>query len=338
MRAVRQILPILLALTISARAGATPAVPDTGCIRGVTLSLFHPGDRAGVDSSLARIAALHATHVCLLYTIGQHDVHSDSPGIDPGLTPPDSLVLSVASRARSLGLGVILFPLLHLEDTGPGRWRGALAPRSWSRWFKAYGNCIESCGRLAALARADWLCVGAELVTSERHARSWNRVIRRVRSVFPGKLFYSQNWDHLARPGFAGRLDRMGMNAYFELTPEPRPAEEALEQAWARIAQRLLAGRTAWIFTEVGYPSSASAAAKPWDYVGQSQDTPELQRDCMEAFFRTWKDRPQVRGVIIYWWSCAEKGEGTSYSIRDRPAEETVRSWFGRGFPCVREP
>lgn len=330
-----------LALGPPASAGAARVLPDSGCIRGVTLSLFHPEDRSQVDSSLDRIVALHATHVCLLYALSQRNVESDSILVDPELAPPDSLVLSVAARAHSRGLRVVLFPLLYLRDTAPGLWRGTLAPASWTRWFRGYGERMRDCGRLAERSHAEWLCIGAELVTSERHSRDWGRVIRGVRRVYSGKIFYSQNWDHLEVPGFAGQLDRMGMNAYFELSRETRPTPGTLRRAWGRLSKSLRRSRgngAEWIFTEVGYPGSAGAAGKPWDYLGEGVEDWTLQRDCLDAFFRTWRGAPEIRGTILYWWSCKEGGEGTRYSFRNRPAEETVRHWFGRGFPCVRNP
>ena len=175
-----------------------------------------------------------------------------------------------------------------------------------------------------------------------RRGRDWRRLLRRIRSSCHGKLFYSQNWDHTRKLSFEAGLDAVGMNAYFELSPELRPSPARLRRAWARTRRKLEA---AWprpapgrIFTEVGYPSVDGAAKSPWNYEQPGRANAKLQKDCLEAFFRAWAGSPAIHGAIIYLWSEQEDAAGTHYSIRAKPAEATVRKWFRAGFPQGANP
>ncbi|MBI5836535.1 MAG: hypothetical protein HZB25_04760 [Candidatus Eisenbacteria bacterium] len=337
---------ILLALFSLNLAPAPPAAcgaRDIETMRGVTLSLFHPLDRERTAASLDRIRALGATHVSVIVPFQQEDVASLQIGLPPEQAVPDTLLLRVAAEAHARGLKVVVFPLLSVRQHGPGLWRGALRPPSWRGWFRAYGERLLHCAQVAREARAEWFCVGAELVTSEAHAQLWRDLIRRVRAAYPGRLMYSQNWDRPGRLGFGDQLDLVGMNAYFELTAPDTPApQRGLRERWVNLRrdlERNRVGRGPLVFTELGYPSSERAATRPWDHVAPREARPDLQKTCFEAFFRAWSGSSRLRGAFVYLWSAQEGGEGDSgYSIRDKPAEATVGSWFRSGFPGGSAP
>jgi len=324
----------LLAWVGPAVAAPRPARPFP--IRGVTLSLFFPEDRDSAVASLDRIVALGATHVALPVALEQSDVESDSVYLEPQPTPSDSTVQCVCDQAHRRGLQVALFPLLHVHRTAPGVWRGTLRPRHWPRWFASYRAALGHYARLAESVRAEWLCVGAELVSSESQSEQWKAVVEGVRREFHGQIFYSRNWDHPGRLGFEGSLDLVGRNAYFELTRARRPGPARLQAAWRRLRARLLResrGEGPLLFTEVGYPSADFAARRPWDYGARGKFDPALQAACLEAFFRTWAGDPRTQGAFVYWWSAHEGGTDSGYSIRGRPAETTVARWYRGGLP-----
>ncbi|HVP38685.1 MAG TPA: hypothetical protein VMS93_05810 [Candidatus Saccharimonadales bacterium] len=322
------------------RAPAPAPRPRPEVMRGITLSLFYPRDRAQVPASLERIAALGATHVSVPIPLWQDGVATTTVDWDPRRTPSDSLVARVVREAHARGLRVVLFPLLSLRETGPGRWRGALRPADWGAWFASYREQLLRCARVGRVAQADWLCVGAELASSVAHAGRWRQLIRSVRAAFPGCLMYSRNWDSTGGLAFGAELDLVGLNAYFELVGGQQPTAAALARRWAQIRRRLerragaLGGR--FVFTEVGYPSSERAAARPWDYLGPRTSRPDLQDLCFEAFFRAWAGDPRLAGAFVYLWSAREGDAGDpGYSIRGKPAERTVERWFKAGFPLA---
>src|SRR5207302_10696858 len=108
--------------------------------------------------------------------------------------------------------------------------------------------------------------------------------------------------------------------------------------ARALAALGALAHRTARpvLLAEVGYPSLAGAAVKPWEEGGGVPD-PEAQRACYEALLEALEPCDWAAGA--FWWKWSSGGEPAgsadlSYSPRGKPAETVLRSalrrWEGR--------
>ena len=338
---------VLLAFAPPGAGAASPPAPHSNPrhaprraifpVRGVTLGLFYPRDRQDFEASLDRIAALGATHVSIPIPLRQAGQIAVEILPEPDLTPPDSLLLLVTREARRRSLEVLYFPLVNLGDTRPGVWRGTIRPEDWSAWFASYRGRLLHYARLAGASGAGWLCVGAELVSSEGHRNEWEALIDSVRAVYPGRLLYSRNWDTPGALPFAGKLDLVGLNAYFELSARADPPLSELVRKWRRIRAALArrrqeGGGRPLLFTEVGYPSSERAAARPWDHDAPRTPRPELQARCFEAFFRAWRGAPGVMGGFVYLWSAHEGGAADpGYSIRGKPAERTIGEWYGDG-------
>ena len=161
----------------------------------------------------------------------------------------------------------------------------------------------------------------------------WAVLIEDVRLTFPDlELMYSANWDHFKEVTFWDLVDVVGMTAYFELTARPDPTSADLVARWQTIhaelgdfARRL--GRPL-VITEIGYPSIDGAAMWPWDETRTSRIDLEEQRLAYESFVRVWSDTSFLRGV--YWWNWFGFGGAadTSYTPRNKPAQEIIRRWY----------
>lgn len=283
--------------------------------------------RARIDE----IAALGATDVAIVVAWGQRDVHSVRVARG-AVTVADDVLAAALDHAAARGLRVTLFPILVLERTAPGQWRGTLAPRDVDAWWTSYEAFIVAHARLAAAHGTAALVIGSELGSTEGWRDRWYHLISRVEKLYDGALLYSANWDHFEHVSFAARLDALGVTGYFELTRDRDASVDALAAAWAKPRAALLAaakrrGLPLWL-TEVGYPSVDGGATAPWDYTRDAPVDVEEQRRAFAALARAWGGQP-LEGLFVWEWSGAGGPRDRGYTPRDKPAECVLRAWFG---------
>lgn len=248
------------------------------------------------------------------------------------MTPGDEALRRTIRGAHRRGMSVLLMPIVYVDHMEEGEWRGTIDPPDWRAWFDSYGGMILRYARLAEEEHAAILSVGSELCSTEHRRGDWSALIGEVRSVYGGRVTYSSNWDHREALAFADLLDYVGMNGYFELSPDPEAGVEGLARAWAPIVREVEDWRRGTgrplLLTEVGYPSRTGSASNPWDYTAPGDPDPEAQARAYRAFLRAWTGIPGLAGVYFYmWW-----GEGgpadTGYTPRGKPAEDILRKWF----------
>lgn len=280
---------------------------------------------------LREIAALGATDVQLSVRWVQADTTSVSIRPGRGITPDDATVRALLAEAKVLKLRVFLLPIVHLPVQAPGQWRGTLAPRDVEAWWASYREFIMHYARLGA-GQADLLAVGSELVSQEREAARWRALIAEVRGVFPGQLTYSANWDHFEPVAFWDALDVIGVSAYWPLATAPGADEASMARAWGSFRshlERFAAGRP-YLLTEVGFPSHALAAVRPWDHGHQGPVDVEAQHTAWRATLQAWHDAPGLAGFFAWNWFGLGGLDDAGYSPRGKPAESLLKYWFGQ--------
>jgi hypothetical protein len=307
-------------------------------VRGVALGLFADRQDHDYTPQLREIAALGASHVAIVVTWFQRDIHSTEIWADPRRTPSSRATRDAIRAARRAGLAVMLFPYVSVDQQlEPSHWRGTIAPSDRDAWFAAYSEWIVGLARTAEEEGVQILSIGSEMSSVDIDTERWVEIIRRVRQVFHGRLTYSANWDHHERVEFWDQLDIIGLTGYFELVPRETmdPTIDEVIEGWREWHVRLMRwqshrGRPI-LFTEVGYRSNDGASAYPWRW-GDGEDRVDLeeQRRLYEAFTRVWSDEPRLAGVFFWnWW-----GEGGptchDYTPRGKPAEGVLREWFAQ--------
>ncbi|MCS6914305.1 MAG: hypothetical protein RMK29_20740 [Myxococcales bacterium] len=324
--AARALIGALLLL-----AGSAAGAPFQ---RGVALGLYSEDPHWSYAGLLREIRDLGASHVSLVVAYYQHDATSTDIGPHPRFTAPDEAVVTAIRQAHRLGLQVMLFPILRLSHPRTaGEWRGTLVPRDVDAWWHSYGRLLLHLSRLAARERVAVLSVGSELSTLDGDRGRWQALIRQVRAVFSGTLTYSGNWDHFEEVAIYDLVDLMGVCAYFALSKgEGRPEVEDLIAAWQGPRERMerLAARLGrpLLLTEVGYPSQAGAAARPWDERAQAPVDLEEQRRLYEAFRRVWLGVPHVSGAYFWNWFGWGGPASPAYTPRGKPAAREIQIFF----------
>ena len=320
-------------LSICTTANAAPG-PN-----GIALGLYYKTaqEASKYEQMVDEIARTGASHISIVTLWGMEDIRSTSIQPHPFETPKDEVVRDVIRVARARGLSVMLFPILWLDKRAPGEWRGKLAPRNPSEWWKSYRRYILHFARLAAEEGVALYSIGSELSSMEKHVSEWRSLSRAVRRLYKGRLVYSANWDHFKNIEFWDAVDVVGLTGYYRLTDSMTPTVAELIAAWRPIKEDLLAWskslKRGFIFTEVGYPSLDGAAHSPWDYTtGKALDLDE-QRVCFEAFRRTWVGESRLAGVFFWNWWGPPDGQNHWYTPRGKPAAGEIVKWMETRIP-----
>jgi hypothetical protein len=226
---------------------------------------------------------------------------------------------------------VTICPIVLLDVTAPGKWRGTLAPKDVDAWWMAYEAFVLHHARLAADVGAQALVIGSELGSTETWRDRWYHLISNVERAYTGALWYSANWDHYEHVSFWPRLDAIGVTGYFELTRDRDAGADALARAWTAPRDALLAfaarHELPLVLTEIGYPSVDGGAARPWDYTARGAVDLEEQRRAFRALATAWGGSA-LAGLYVWEWSGDGGAKDRGYSPRGKPAACELAAWW----------
>ena len=317
---------------------ASPSAAGFGELRGMCLQLHNAEKDHPYAKYIDEIAQAGADTLCLVVPGYQENAGSTNIRVDLARTVTDEKLVSLIRVARTKKLRVMLMPMVLLSNPRDNEWRGKIKPDDWDEWWRQYAAFVMKYAKLASQAGAEIFTVGSELVSTETQTGPWKKLIAQVRSVFPGLLTYSANWDHYHVPKFWAELDLVGMTSYFTLAEQANPTPAQLDEAWREIKREILAWQKTVnkpiLFTEVGWPNQQTAAQFPWNYYAAAdKPDPKLQADCFESFFRAWAGEQAVAGFLVWEWrnhpnQKTSPAEDTSYRPCDKPAMKVIQRYF----------
>ena len=303
--------------------------------RGVALGLFAEDVSFSYEPLIREIAAVGATHVSLIVPLYQRRVDSTTLSLHTRFSPTLEVVADTIRLARRSGLEVTLFPIVSLlEPRSPLEWRGTLAPASRDTWFASYGAILADLASLAAVTSVSRLVVGSELSTLDGDLARWRPLIERLRTLFPGTLMYSANWDHYQDARLFELVDELGVVAYFRLREKDDPGDvDALTRSWLRLRREIERDLDSygkpWVLSELGYRSRVGSTFAPWDETPGGDPDPAEQMRAFQAFYRAWisgeKGRSHMAGLYVWNWYGYGGPQSTSYTPRGKPAMDVIR-------------
>ena len=337
----KKILIPLLVLALFANSATALAYQ-----KGVVLGLYAKDPSYTYENELKEIKALGATHVSLVMSWYQKDIHGNElyPYWNPVGdfdTTPDARIIQVIDRAHALGLKIFLFPIIRLEKRQPKEWRGVIAPDDPKTWKESYRAFVMHYARIAGQRGVALYSVGSELCSQEQDTTYWRNLIAAVRQVYRGELTYSANWDHYKKINFWDDLDYLGLNGYFEMAKTPNVVMDDIVKRWWDISNEIVnwtdEHKKKLIFTEIGYPSVDGGCAHPWDYTLAGPVDLDEQAICYEAFFVSWQKIKALEGVYFWNWYGQGGDKDRSYTPRGKPAEKILAKWY-RDTPSTPSP
>jgi len=236
------------------------------------------------------------------------------------------------------GISVMLKPQIWVWK---GEFTGTITMETEEQWLEledSYDNFILAYAALAEETQVPIFCIGTELEKFvENRPEYWQRLIKKIRKVYTGKLTYAANWDEYKRTPFWKELDYIGIDAYFPLSEAKTPTIEELREGWQRwkpkIAEVAQLNDKKVLFTEFGYRSMDFTAKKPW-LVDRTEEGLNLQGqvNAKKAIFQEfWSEDWFAGGYVWKWFIQHEKSGGSDdnrFTPQNKPAQQVIQSQY----------
>jgi hypothetical protein len=293
------------------------------------------------DQNLKNLALTGANWIAISLRWGQETISSTKISRSEYATATDAELRHVIDLAHSLGIRVLLMPMVHLSNdpTHGHIYIGSTfnSENQWQEWFASYREFINYYATFSQEAEVDMLFIGNELGATTHREADWRRVISEVRPItydslcvgpFPmGEYLRIKWWD---------AVDYIGVGGYFPLTDKNDPTIEELKAAWidkgylAELENLSKEFNKPLIISEIGYPSIDGVNRIPGSSpFNKTQDIQE-QADCYQAAFEVLWGKPWLKGMFwFYWPSNPQVGPAdTYYTPYGKPAEEVLKKYY----------
>ena len=304
--------------------------PEYG--KGMNIFFMPPRNAFNSGDFIESLDKLHSLGVNTLFLVPYYfspDQASDRI-YATAKTIPDSQLVRAITLGREQGFAVVLKPHIDLENGEP---RFKIVPTDFAAWLANYKTFILHYLEIARSEDLPDFVIGTELDgVSERDG--FRRLCDSLRGTSPIRLTYAASFDHFIGTGIWEHVDRMGINAYFNLDNNRPPSRQALRETWNYWLNLVstfasLKGMPV-IFTEVGYFSRTTAAKNLGDWSGNKAPDPDLQGECYAALLSQAWEFPAIKGIAWWQWELGGIGglENNDATPRDKPAENVIRSYW----------
>ena len=245
-------------------------------------------------------------------------------------TVTDDEVRSAIRAAKARGLHVVLKPVVNVANV---TWRAHIdfferdvpGEPTWGEWFAAYTQFVVHYARIAADEGVEMLCIGCEMVQSDRREAQWRSLIAEIRAVYDGLLTYNCDKYQEDRLTWWDAVDVMSSSGYYPI--------DDWEAQLDRIGGAVEAAGKPFFFMEAGCPSRTGSAARPNDWALPGSPSGAEQADWYRATFEACGRRPWVRGFMLWDWPArlydeADAAANDDYCVFGKPAEAVVRDAY----------
>ncbi len=313
----------------------TATDPLGGPVHGMTWGWT--GDRGtwgtpGAEASMDAMRPLHLNWVVLAFAALQDTAVSTRIGWREAPSPTDEEVRWGVRAAHARGWKVCLKPTVNCAD---GTWRayiGFLEPDvpgepTWSAWFASYRAYLLHVAGIAQEEGAELLCVGCEMVRSDRREDQWRALIADVRAVYSGPITYNCDKFQEDRLTWWDAVDVISASGYY---PAGRWSQEL-----DRIEPVVRAHGKPFLFIEAGCPSRDASPQRPNDWTLPGAPSGSAQAGWLREVFAACAARDWVSGFALWDWPAqlydrADAAADTGYCVFGKPAEAVVADAYGR--------
>lgn len=236
------------------------------------------------------------------------------------------------------GIQVMLKPQIWVWR---GEFTGNISMKSeetWKELEKSYESFIMLYAQLAEEMKVPILCIGTELHTFVQARSSyWQSLIKKIRSVYSGKLTYAENWDQFDKAPFWRQLDYIGIDAYFPLSDSKTPTVEELKAGWQKHKVKIIDLQKQLekpvMFAEYGYRSTDYTGREPWDSsVYKDNVNMQAQNNALTALYEEFWGEPWFAGGFLWKWFHNHKEVGgeknNMFTIQNKPSEKLIKEFY----------
>ncbi len=271
-----------------------------------------------------------ADWIAIAFSAMQDTAHSTDIRFWQEPTVTDEEVRGAIAEARELGLKVCLKPIVNCTD---GTWRAHInffdkdvpCEPKWSDWFASYERFMLHYAAIAEETGCELLCIGCEMVQTDRREGEWRALIAKIRQVYSGTLTYNCDKYQEDNVTWWDAVDIVSSSGYY-------PADD-WENQLDRIEQVVKAAGKPFLFLEAGCPSREGSASIPNDWTLQGAVSEEEQAAFYEAMLTACERRSWVGGFMLWDWPAKlypkeEAAEDDGYCIYGKKAEQIVRRHY----------
>lgn len=245
-------------------------------------------------------------------------------------TVTDDEVKWAITKAKALQLKVCLKPIVNCAD---GTWRAHInffdkdvpCEPKWSEWFSSYTNFILHYAAIAEEYNCEMLCIGCELVQTDRRDAEWRALIAEVRKVYSGIVTYNCDKYQEDNVTWWDALDVISSSGYYP--------ESDWDNQLDRIERVVKAHHKPFFFMEAGCPSRSGSAAIPNDWTLQGEPDQEEQSRFYRAMFSSCENRDWVQGFMLWDWPTHlypihEAAQNDDYCMYGKQAAKIINEYY----------
>lgn len=301
--------------------------------------------------SIKALAAMGGNWAALAFAVSQEKFCSPFFGFDYRRNSTDREIEKAVSQLHSAGLKVCMKPMVNCDD---GTWRANISfperefpvydqhgrlKSYWNEWFSCYTAFICHYAEIAEYTGCEMLCIGCEMIGTEKKEEHWRELIAKVREIYHGPLVYNANHGAEENVNWFDAIDYIGTSAYYPVAKEGGATADEMLKAWepAKMQLKKLSkkfGGKKIIFMEIGCRNARGCAAMPWDFVHRDYPRDEdEQANFYESALRAMWDEPYFAG--FFWWewdtflmSDEKAAADTGFNIHGKKAEKLLTEWY----------
>ncbi|WP_040950673.1 glycoside hydrolase family 113 [Gorillibacterium massiliense] len=245
-------------------------------------------------------------------------------------TVSDEEVRGAIRRAKSWGLKVCLKPVVNCKN---GTWRAHInffdeevpGEPSWREWFANYQEFMTHYARIAQEEECELICIGCEMVQTDKREQEWRETIRMVREIYNGPITYNCDKYQEDRLKWWDAVDVISSSGYYP--------EDSWEEQLDRIEAVVKRHGKPFFFMETGCPSRLGSAAMPNDWSLQGAPSEDEQDRFYEAMFTACRKRDWMQGYMLWDWPVRlypreTAATDTHYCMYGKKAEARIKSFY----------
>jgi hypothetical protein len=284
---------------------------------------------AAVDS-LGRLGDLNVNWVGISFGALQATAHSTDIRFGAEPTVTDDEVRWAIREAKRLGHKVCLKPVVNVAD---GTWRAFIGffdeevpgEPSWAQWFASYGRFILHYAAIAQEEGVEMLCVGCEMVQTDKRETQWRALVSDVRLAYDGLVTYNCDKYQEDRVTWWDAVDIISSSGYYPLGDWDNQLD--------RIQSVVEREGKPFFFMESGCPSREGSPARPNDWMLQGEPSEDAQAEWYRDAFETCARRDWVQGFMLWDWpaelyAVEDAAANDDYCVYGKSAADVVRDHY----------
>ncbi|WP_136607255.1 glycoside hydrolase family 113 [Paenibacillus dokdonensis] len=214
-------------------------------------------------------------------------------------TVTDAEVRWAIHEAKSLGLHVCLKPVVNCAD---GTWRAHInffdmdvpCEPKWSDWFASYTRFMLHYAVIAEETGCEMLCIGCEMVQTDRREQEWRQLIQEVRKVYSGLITYNCDKYQENQIKWWDAVDIISSSGYYPVG--------TWEEQLSRIEPVVQKHGKPFFLMEAGCPSRTGSSQIPNNWGLPGTPSEDEQVEYYNQMFQSCGRQDWVSGFMLWDW------------------------------------